>query len=1067
MLSWRTARRTSGITTALVVTVGLLLPTSAHAAGTEVTGRAPGVVPAPAPAAPVDVTTTKIPTVAAPAPTPVPGTAPDAPSTSKIVAELPKTTTDGFRMVGVTWAAGPATGVQVEVRTRTSGAWSDWTTLDVDDDDEGGIPGTEPLWVGDADGVAARVTALSGTPQDVSIATIDPGTSGAPAEATNAVWAGTADGVAISTNAAATTDGAPGYTPMPTIISRSAWGAAGGTPCDSPISGDRTRGAVVHHTAGTNSYTAAQSASIVRATQAYHMKSRKWCDIGYNFLVDKYGQIFEGRRGGIDRAVRAAHSGNGPVNTYTMGVSMMGNYDEVKPPAALKDSMVKLIGWRLGTNYLRAKGTYSLGGKTLNMIAGHRDVVSTGCPGRYGYAWLSESGGLRDRVAAYIASYSTPIKSLYTTLGATATGPIFIGEAKSAGGSRLRAKLMDLYSRGAETTAHFVSGAIRAEYDRNGSRTGALGYPTSDPVAIAGAVRQLFDGGRVYQVSGSATAYAVQGDIAAAYAGLGETGGQLGVPTSSTTVAGGVARVNFAKGYITSTAATGRTIAYTSTGAVLSEGGAGGADRPATVGKITVKAGQHSARLSWPAVAGATGYDVCLYAARTSTSCTRWVTGVTSATALVTKLKPTKDTDYYAKVRAVSGSLKGAFSSLKGFNLSATAPVAMSLQSTTAAPEPPATSSANSVTVPSSGQIALQGHGYGHGIGMSQYGAQGAARQGVTYDAILSTYYPGTAIAKRSGSIRVLISQDTSDAVDVQAASGLRFRKLVGSYSASLPTSVGGAKVKTWRIVRVSSRPTQSTLQYRTTGGYRVYKSIRWTGDGQFEGPARIGLVLPGGSVVRYRGAIRSAVPSKGSTARDTVNVLPIEHYVRGVIAAEMPAGWAPEALKAQAVAARTYGVRSLAPSRYYDICSTTACQVYGGASRETASTDAAARATSGQYVTYQGVAALTQFSSSSGGRTSAGSQPYLVATADPYDGWPGNANHDWTTTVSAATIQKAYPGIGTLRKLAVTKRTGGGSWGGRVGSVDLVGTRSTMTISGDDARWAFGLKSNWFGFES
>ena len=193
----------------------------------------------------------------------------------------------------------------------------------------------------------------------------------------------------------------------------------------------------------------------------------------------------------------------------------------------------------------------------------------------------------------------------------------------------------------------------------------------------------------------------------------------------------------------------------------------------------------------------------------------------------------------------------------------------------------------------SSGKVTIQGHGYGHGIGMSQYGAQGAARQGVAYDTILSTYYPGTTLARRSGSIRVLVSQDTSDPVDVQATSGLVFRKLTGSYKAKLPTSIRGSKVRTWRIVRVSSKKTQSMLQYRTTGGYRTYKGIRWTGDGQFQGPARIGLVLPGGSVVKYRGAIRSALPAKGSTARDTVNVLPLEHYVRGVIAAEMPATWA------------------------------------------------------------------------------------------------------------------------------------------------------------------------------
>ena len=1050
MLSWRTARRTPVIATSVAVTLGLLLPTPAHAAGTDVAGRLPGAVAAPAPVAPVDVTTTAVPAVALQT------------SSSNVVAELPQTRTSSFAMVGVTWSGGPSTGVQVEVRTRTDGVWSSWAALGVEASEEGGVPGTEPLWVGDADGVAARVTSEGAAPQDVRISTIDPGEAGQAATTGSAVtgasWTGAADGVARATTVA---DGAPAYTPMPSIITRSAWGASSGTTCSAPTTGDRTRGVVVHHTAGTNSYTKSESASIVRATQAYHVKSRKWCDLGYNFLVDKYGQIFEGRRGGLDRAVRAAHSGNDPVNTFTMGVSMMGNYDVVKPTEALKDSMVKLLGWRMGTNFLPAKGKYSLGGKSLNMIAGHRDVLSTACPGRYGYAWLSEAGGLRDRVEAYIAAYSTPVKSLYGSLGADAVGAIFIGEARSSHGSRLRGKLMDLYSKTGSPTAYAVSGAIRTEYGALGARTGVLGYPAGGVETIPGAMRQTFDNGRIYQVANKV--YTLQGALATTYAQLGETAGQLGAPTSSTTTTAGVARADFANGYITSNVATGETAAYSSAGAVITQSG-GAVNRPGTVGRIKVKAGVHSARLTWPKVSGATSYEVCLYAARTSKSCSRWVTGVTSATALVSKLKPTKDTDYYAKVRAASGSVKGGFSALKGFNLA----------SKGAAPKPavkpkpaaaPTTSSANSRTVSSSGKITVRGHGYGHGIGMSQYGAQGAARQGASFQQILATYYPGTQLATKSGDIRVLISQDTSDPVDVKAVSGLVFRKLSSSFTAALPTSIDGATVTSWRITQTGSGKKQSALQYRTTGSYRAYQDIRWTGDGQFEGPARISLMLPGGSVVKYRGALRSAVPSAGSAARDTVNVLPIEHYVRGVIAAEMPAGWAPEALKAQAVAARTYGVRSLAPARYYDICSTTACQVYGGASRETATTDAAARATSGQYLSYQGVPALAQFSSSSGGRTSVGSQPYLLAGADPYDGWSGNPNHDWTTTVTASKIQKAYPAIGKLKSLKVTKRVGGGSWGGRVATINLVGSKKTVTISGNDARWAFGLKSNWFGF--
>ncbi len=238
--------------------------------------------------------------------------------------------------------------------------------------------------------------------------TIDPGGVNEAAATTVTPAAYTTSGVIDGTVRAAATatpaDGTPSYTPRPTIIPRSAWGASAGGTCSAPLVGSTTRGIVVHHTAGSNSYTAAESAKIVRGVQAYHVNGHDWCDIGYNFLVDKYGQIFEGRKGGIDRNIRAAHSGNNEVNTYTTGISMMGDYDKSSVPEALKSAMVKLVGWRMGTTYLKAKGTYKVTEKnlTLNMIAGHRNVVGTACPGKYAYAWLSESGGLRDRVEAYI-----------------------------------------------------------------------------------------------------------------------------------------------------------------------------------------------------------------------------------------------------------------------------------------------------------------------------------------------------------------------------------------------------------------------------------------------------------------------------------------------------------------------------------------------------------------------------------------------------------------------------------------------------------------------------------------
>jgi SpoIID/LytB domain protein len=195
------------------------------------------------------------------------------------------------------------------------------------------------------------------------------------------------------------------------------------------------------------------------------------------------------------------------------------------------------------------------------------------------------------------------------------------------------------------------------------------------------------------------------------------------------------------------------------------------------------------------------------------------------------------------------------------------------------------------------------------------------------------------------------------------------------------------------------------------------------------------------------------------------LNVLSIEDYVRGVVAAEMPSSWHTEALKAQAVAARTYGVRSMNASRYYDICDTTSCQVYRGVAGETKATDTAIAGTKGQILTFEGKPALTQFSSSSGGWSAAGSQSYLASRADEYDDWSGNGVHDWTFTVKASTLEKAYPKIGTLKSLKVTKRSGGGDWGGRVETVVLTGSRASTTLTGPTFRFAVGLRSAWFRF--
>jgi SpoIID/LytB domain protein len=236
-------------------------------------------------------------------------------------------------------------------------------------------------------------------------------------------------------------------------------------------------------------------------------------------------------------------------------------------------------------------------------------------------------------------------------------------------------------------------------------------------------------------------------------------------------------------------------------------------------------------------------------------------------------------------------------------------------------------------------------------------------------------------------------------------------------------------------------------------------------GDGVFTAPSNVlTLVTPSGDKV-LRGRLRAASPAKGSTDRDTVDVLSVESYVRGVVPAEIPASWSPAAVQAQAIAARTYALFERAANihHYYELCDTAACQVFGGVDVEDPASDAAVKATAGQYLAYGGQPAFTQFSSSDGGWTSAGSFPYLPHQADPYDGTAGNPVHDWSVVANAGTLEKRYPKIGHLTGITVTAREGGGEWGGRARTVVLTGTTRSVTITGDDFRSALGLRSSWF----
>lgn len=352
----------------------------------------------------------------------------------------------------------------------------------------------------------------------------------------------------------------------------------------------------------------------------------------------------------------------------------------------------------------------------------------------------------------------------------------------------------------------------------------------------------------------------------------------------------------------------------------------------------------------------------------------------------------------------------------------------------------------------------ISGRGFGHGRGMSQYGAQGAAIAGKSVQQILDFYYPGTTTGKATGSIRIRITADTTDGIRVGTVNHLKVRDLKAGKVYTLPKA---STRNQWSIDPYGDHGTKVSSFDAKTRKWTLWKTF--TGMTQFEGAAVTGLILPSGAVRRYRGALR-AVDVSGAHL-DTVNVVSLEYYLRGVVPREALSTWRPAALQAQAVAARTYSVfhRNRGTRRAYDLCDTISCQVYGGYDSEKASTNTAIAATAGQIRLYQGKPIIAEFSSSNGGATATGSTPYQVMKLDSWDAYPGNGNPNvtWTVTRTAAEMQAAFD-VGSIRSLRVLKRSGVGPSGGRALTVEAVGSKGRRVLTGDQLRGRLHLRSSW-----
>jgi len=367
---------------------------------------------------------------------------------------------------------------------------------------------------------------------------------------------------------------------------------------------------------------------------------------------------------------------------------------------------------------------------------------------------------------------------------------------------------------------------------------------------------------------------------------------------------------------------------------------------------------------------------------------------------------------------------------------------------------PTLASGAGTAVAPLNSSITITTDGWGHGRGMSQYGAQGAATQGLKYTDILSFYYPGTTLKSvANGTIRVWITSDTDNRLGVKPATGLSVKDASGT-SLTLPT---GTPYTGWQISRSGNN---RVLSYLNTAGKPVVYATKLSPTSLWyfynNSSGTVTLVL--GSTTRaYRGQL--AYQFSGTSGSITVDYVAMEDYLKSVVPSEMPSTWAAEALKAQAVAARSYAARyklNLGGKKAYDICDTTSCQVYAGTSAERATSNAAISATANLTLLYAGQPAFAEFTSSNGGYSVKGSYPYEVAKADPYD---ASMRRYWATNVTSATMAKKYPTIGTFASITVNSRDGNGPWGGRVTSVTIKGSKTSVTVTGTSFKTTMGLR--------
>ena len=516
---------------------------------------------------------------------------------------------DRFFVAGFTWTGGAdlPDGVRIYLRVRENGSWSPWYLSEAADSgrDDRATPGTGEFVTGGADAIQASVVGSSlpaglklalvpSRPQGEEVLGADDltTTQAAPTPVIEDASATENQGTQVDpaamrlpaspasvTRPAAASVAAPATVPVVApaattanglpvaVTTRAEWGANASYMSWDPEYA-RAGHVVVHHTAGTNSYSAGQSASIVRGIYYYHAVTLDWGDIGYNFLVDKFGTVFEGRSGSVaapaGRMSIGAHARG--VNTGTMGISMMGDYSTVSPSDAQLSSVGKMAGWflkRAGISDVTGWAGLHVwtteryqAGSTISMprILGHRDVGYTTCPGNVGYSKL---GAIRAIAKAQGSSPQGGSSSAPSTVPQDHPGAValrgalgangWIGAATSGVQASAKGGVFQRFEHGVgywspATGAQFVGEPVLSAWGAYGYQTGSMGYPRSGGVAgVGGSRHQIFEGGIAYWRPGGRVSF-IHGSILNAWAASGWERSWLGLPTSNETAStkGGV-----------------------------------------------------------------------------------------------------------------------------------------------------------------------------------------------------------------------------------------------------------------------------------------------------------------------------------------------------------------------------------------------------------------------------------------------------------------------------------------------------------------------------------------------